>query len=202
MADVFLNLANFASHTFLTLEPPSSFALNLKALIKVSKVSWTSQVSYEILRSSLERKFEETNFISPKRTPPKSPHRLGLKENWSIFIFWVFIPVSYTVSFYGYRIRASKKLGLEVGWLTFLSLSQKGGPTSNPNCLNYWVLFLLHSNPISWVVECEKKPSKSRIIEGIFPNSPGIAKTTQTVRLMFSNVAYRTTVYKTGIFMT
>ena len=39
MADVFLNLANFASHAFLTLGPPSSYALNLKALIKVSKVS-------------------------------------------------------------------------------------------------------------------------------------------------------------------
>ena len=39
MEDVFLNLANFASHTLLTLEPPSGYALNLKALIKVSKVS-------------------------------------------------------------------------------------------------------------------------------------------------------------------
>ena len=39
MADVFLNLANFASHAFLTLAPPSVYALNLKALIKVSKVS-------------------------------------------------------------------------------------------------------------------------------------------------------------------
>ena len=39
MADVFLNSANFASHAFLTLAPPSGYALNLKALIKVSKVS-------------------------------------------------------------------------------------------------------------------------------------------------------------------
>ena len=39
MADVFLNSANFASHAFLNLAPPSSYALNLKALIKVSKVS-------------------------------------------------------------------------------------------------------------------------------------------------------------------
>jgi len=39
MADVFLNSANFASHAFLTLTPPSGYALNLKALIKVSKVS-------------------------------------------------------------------------------------------------------------------------------------------------------------------
>ena len=78
MADVFLNSANFASHAFLTLAPPSGYALNLKALIKVSKVSWTSQLSYEILRSSFERKFDKTNFISPKRTPPKSPHQIGL----------------------------------------------------------------------------------------------------------------------------
>ena len=80
MADVFLNSANFASHAFLTLAPPSGYALNLKALIKVSKVSWTSQLSYEILRSSFERKFDKTNFISPKRTPPKSPHQIGLRE--------------------------------------------------------------------------------------------------------------------------
>ena len=31
--DVFLNLANFASHAFLTLAPPIGYALNLKALI-------------------------------------------------------------------------------------------------------------------------------------------------------------------------
>ena len=39
MEDVFLNSANFASHALLTLAPPSGYALNLKALIKVSKVS-------------------------------------------------------------------------------------------------------------------------------------------------------------------
>ena len=32
VADVFLNLANFAKHTFLTLAPPSGYALNLKVL--------------------------------------------------------------------------------------------------------------------------------------------------------------------------
>ena len=74
------SLALDFSHAFLTLAPPSSYALNLKALIKVSKVSWISQLSYEILRSSFERKFDKTNFISPKRTPPKSPHRLGLRR--------------------------------------------------------------------------------------------------------------------------
>ena len=39
MADVFLNLTNFAPHALLTLAPPSGYDLNLKALIKVSKVS-------------------------------------------------------------------------------------------------------------------------------------------------------------------
>ena len=72
MADVFLNSANFVPHVFLTLAPPSGYALNLKALIKVSKVSWTSQLSYEILRSSFDRKFDKTNFISPKKHFPKA----------------------------------------------------------------------------------------------------------------------------------
>ena len=78
MADVILNSANFAPHAFLTIAPLNSYALNLKALIKVSKVSWTSQLSYELLRSSFERKFDKTNFVSPKKTPPKSPQFLGL----------------------------------------------------------------------------------------------------------------------------
>ena len=80
MADVFLNSVNFAPHAFLTLAPPSGYALNLKALIRVSKVTWTSQLSYEILRSSLERKFDKTNFISPKSIPSKSPGLLGLNN--------------------------------------------------------------------------------------------------------------------------
>ena len=72
MADVFLNLANFASHALLTLAPPCGYALNLKALIKVSKVSWTFQLSYEILISSLEKKIDKTNFISQKEHLPKA----------------------------------------------------------------------------------------------------------------------------------
>jgi hypothetical protein len=39
MADVFLNSAKYGKHTFLILAPPSGYALNQKALIKVSKVS-------------------------------------------------------------------------------------------------------------------------------------------------------------------
>jgi hypothetical protein len=39
IADVFLNSANFAPQALLTLAPPSRYALNLKALIKESKVS-------------------------------------------------------------------------------------------------------------------------------------------------------------------
>ena len=80
IADVFLNSANFASHTFLTLAPPSGYALKLTALIKLLKVSWTSQLSYEILlRSSIERQLDKTNFISPKSTPQNNPGLLGLK---------------------------------------------------------------------------------------------------------------------------
>ena len=78
IADVFLNVANFVPHAILTLTPPSGYDLNLKALIRVSKVSWTSQLSYEILRSLFEWKFDKTNFISPKKTPTKSPGLLGL----------------------------------------------------------------------------------------------------------------------------
>jgi hypothetical protein len=86
MEDVFLNLSNFVKHTFLTLAPPSGYALNLKALIKVSKASWTSQLSYEILRSSFERKFDETNFISPKNTPQKPASFRVNRVNHVLFI--------------------------------------------------------------------------------------------------------------------
>jgi hypothetical protein len=71
-ADVFLNSANLAPNAFLTLAPPSGYTLNLEALIKVSKVSWTSQLSYEILRSSFERKIDKKNFISKKKKLPKA----------------------------------------------------------------------------------------------------------------------------------
>ena len=69
MADIFLDSANFAPHAFLTLVPVSSYALNLKALIKVLKVSCKSQLSNELFRSSFQRKFHKTKFISPKKTP-------------------------------------------------------------------------------------------------------------------------------------
>ena len=72
MADVFLNSANFALQAFFTLVPPRGYALNLKALIKVRKVSCTSQLSYELLRFSFERKFDKTNFVSPKKLLPKA----------------------------------------------------------------------------------------------------------------------------------
>ena len=41
MVAVFLNSANLTSHALLILVPTSGYALNLKALIKVSKVSRT-----------------------------------------------------------------------------------------------------------------------------------------------------------------
>ena len=85
MADIFLNSTNFASHALLTLAPTSSYALNLKALIKVSKVSWTFQLSYEIIKSSLETKFDKTNFISPKKTTSQKPasFRVILAEKYA-----------------------------------------------------------------------------------------------------------------------
>ena len=46
MADIFLNLANFASHAFLTLAPASGYALKLKALIKVSKEEEKKIIQY------------------------------------------------------------------------------------------------------------------------------------------------------------
>ena len=77
MVDIFINSTNLVPHAILTLAPPSSYALNLKALIKVSKVSWRSQLSYEILRSSFERKVDKTNFVSPQKLIPS---HLGLRE--------------------------------------------------------------------------------------------------------------------------
>ena len=98
MADIFLNSTNFAKHTSSTLTPPSGYALNLKALIKVPKVSRKSQLLYEILRSSFERKFDKTSFISPKRTPQKIQHCLSCSRVAIVFLsksrncdtIWVF----------------------------------------------------------------------------------------------------------------
>ena len=81
MADVFLNSAIFWQHVLSTLAPPSSYTMNLKTLTKVSKVSWTSKVSYEILYYSFEWKFRKDKLHFSQKTPPKSPHRLGLKAS-------------------------------------------------------------------------------------------------------------------------
>ena len=77
MADVFLNSANFWQHVFSNLAPPSSYTMNLKKLTKVSKVSF--HMKYCIIH--LNENSENTKFISHKKTPPKSPHRLGLKAS-------------------------------------------------------------------------------------------------------------------------
>ena len=69
MANVFLNVANFATHAPLSLALPSGCAMLW--MIKVSKVSWTSQLLYEILRSS----FDKLHF-SEKNTSQKP-------ESWS-----------------------------------------------------------------------------------------------------------------------
>ena len=52
---------------------------NSEALINVSKVSWTSKLSYEIVRSSFERKFDKANLISPKKPFQKHPRELWKK---------------------------------------------------------------------------------------------------------------------------
>ena len=96
MADVFLNSANFAQHPLLTLPPPSSYNLNLKAFIKVSKVSWIYQPSYKVLWSSFERKFWKDKLNFSKKTPPKALVQKALKSDWekrqqSKLCFWTHI---------------------------------------------------------------------------------------------------------------
>ena len=90
--DVFLNSANFwqqASPTFVL--PPSSYTINLKPLTKVSKISWASQLLYEILYSLLERKFRkrQTSFLPKKLLQKARIALLGLKAirllNFGIF---------------------------------------------------------------------------------------------------------------------
>ena len=73
MADFFLNSANFAQHALLTLVPPSGYTFQPKALIKVTKVSWTSQLSYKILWSLFERKSRKDKLHFSQKTPCKSP---------------------------------------------------------------------------------------------------------------------------------
>ena len=85
MGDVFLNSANFATHAFLTLALTSSYTLNLTALIKFSKVSWTYQLSYEILTfSMIENLIRQTSFLRknrPAKKPfPKEPASFRVKK--------------------------------------------------------------------------------------------------------------------------
>ena len=57
---VFLHSTNFAQHAFFfSLVLPSSYTCSLKVLTKVSKVDWSSQLSYKILWSSFERDFRK-----------------------------------------------------------------------------------------------------------------------------------------------
>jgi hypothetical protein len=152
MADVFLNSANFASHAFLTLAPPSDYALNLKALIKVSNIS-TSQLSYERLRSSFERKFDKTNFISPKRTPPKSPHRLGLMSGLSVTMMTVDI----LILIGNFRLKNQ-----------FIGLMQLFASLSLPQ-QNQGRIYFLISLILSWMVS-----QFGVIATGVSPDSIGL----------------------------
>ena len=61
MVDVFRNLANFAKRTILTLAPPRGYALNLRALIKVSKVG------RGFMESGDEKKNEDRKKINCER---------------------------------------------------------------------------------------------------------------------------------------
>ena len=68
MADVFLISANFPPHAFLTLVPPSGYALNLKALIKVSKLAEHFSFHMKYLDLCLTGKFQKLHF-SEKSSP-------------------------------------------------------------------------------------------------------------------------------------
>ena len=70
IAEVFLNLSNFVQDTIFTLAPPSRCTLNLKQLTKVTKVSWSFQLSCNLY---LKENSETTNFISPKKNTSKKP---------------------------------------------------------------------------------------------------------------------------------
>ena len=48
-------LVEHEKKNFCTLAPPNIYTLNLKTLAQVSKGSWSSQLSYDILWSSCER---------------------------------------------------------------------------------------------------------------------------------------------------
>ena len=70
MVDVFLNSANFVLHAFLTLVPPSSYALNLKALI-----NWCQKLAEHLIFHMKyldlhlkENLIRQTSFL--RKTPP------------------------------------------------------------------------------------------------------------------------------------
>ena len=85
IANVFLNLANFVSHAFMTLAPPSGYALNLKAFIKVSQVSWTFQLSYETLKSSIKKKIRYDQLHCSEKYTSQKPASFRVKKQFSHF---------------------------------------------------------------------------------------------------------------------
>ena len=78
MAFFFLNSANFVQHTYFTLVPPSSYTWNIKALTKVSKVSWSYQLSYKLLWSSFQRTFRKEKLYFSQKNLFKAPVQLEL----------------------------------------------------------------------------------------------------------------------------
>jgi hypothetical protein len=71
--------ANFAPHALLTLAPPSGYALNLKALIKVSKVSWISQLTLKYLDLHLkENLILQTSFLRKNASQKPASFRFNV----------------------------------------------------------------------------------------------------------------------------
>ena len=164
MTDVFLNLANFAPHAFLTLAPPSGYALNLKALIKVSKVSWTSQILYEILRSSFERKFDKTNFISPKRTPQNNPGLLGNFE--------CILPSHLFAFSNGVTKLVSKKVLISTKFLLCRS-----DPMSDLWHSKVRKLFIYQNVLRPWVLPLREEQTLNKHCPGLFPSNQQVRPT-------------------------
>jgi hypothetical protein len=69
MAGIFLNLSNFVKHTFLTLAPPRGYALNLKVLIKLSKVEHLSSHMKYLDLHLKENLIRQTSFLRKEHLP-------------------------------------------------------------------------------------------------------------------------------------
>ena len=95
MADVFLNSANFVKHTFLTLAPPSCYALNLKAnWSRCQKLTETLSFHMKYLDLHLkENLIRQTSFLrkNPSQKPESFRVNIGFTPDslqiWSFVCF-------------------------------------------------------------------------------------------------------------------